>query len=239
MTQRQRNRRNRQRRRGGSGSDKVHQEARRLFHLSVQPYLQQINRAKRQAKRETNQTINRTQNVYGALGSQLQALADPYQQQVSGIQSDLTGNLNALMPSLQGQIGQAPATERAAAAGLVGSIGAGAQSLLGQSAATEAGYNTSAQRQGIEESAITQRNALGDLANFRQDLSQQKVDILRQAPAQIRQTRLRPPTAEPEQPARPCSTRHLTGSVRDGSTAVRHPTGIRPDDERRDGGPAE
>jgi hypothetical protein len=153
----------------------------------MQPVLSQIKQAKRQAKRETNQTINRTQNVYSALGSQLGALNAPGQEAYATIGNNLATQTSALAPLMNQNIGQAPESEATAAQGLLGAIGQGGVNQVGQIGATALANNQSAQRRGIEESAITQRNALGDLREFRQELGQQKVDLLKSAPAQIKQ----------------------------------------------------
>ncbi len=180
------NRRNRNRRRNqGHGVNEVHQEARRQFHLMMQPVLNQIKQAKRQARRETNQTINRTQNVYSALGSQLGAING--QDQYAAIGNNLATQTSALAPLMNQGTGAAAPGEAGAAAGLLGAIGQGGVNQVGQIGATALANNQSAQRRGVEESAIMQRNALGDLADFRRELGQQKVDLLKSAPAQIRQ----------------------------------------------------
>jgi hypothetical protein len=165
--------------------NEVYQEAQRQFRLAIHPYVQQIKQAKRQAKRETNQTINRTQNVYSALGNQLGQVGD--QSGYAAIGNNLATQTAALAPLMNQSIGQAPEAEATAAQGLLGAIGTGGVNQVAQIGATALANNQSAQRRGIEESAITQRNALGDLANFRQDLGQQKVDLFKQAPAQIKQ----------------------------------------------------
>jgi len=165
---------------GKGGADSLMAQARRDVRLSMHPILQGYKRQGKLAQQDANQAQQRTQDVYGALGTQLQALGDPYSQAMSGISGNLSSELGGLTGLLNGQIGQAPGTERAAAAGLLGAIGGGGLSLLASGQARNAGYNTSAQRQGAEQSAVSQQNILTDLANFKSDLSQQKLDAMGQ-----------------------------------------------------------
>jgi len=179
----------RQRQGGGQapkgGADSLYRQAKRDVMLSMRPILAQYKQAKNQISRTGDQTQARVGDIYSALGSQLGALGDPYQQQISGISSDLTANLAGLTGGLNGQIGQAPATERAAAAGLFGAIGGGGLTQLASGAGRNAAYNTSAQRQGVEESAITQRNSAIDTANALRDLQTQKAGSFGGTPQQI------------------------------------------------------
>jgi hypothetical protein len=153
----------------------------------MQPYLASIKRGIRQEGQATKQENTQTENLYNTLGGNLAALGDPYQAQMSGVQSDLTGNMTPLFAAMGDQVGGAPEAERAAAAGVVGGIGAGQQGILAGQRGAEAGFNTSAQRAGAEESMITQRNNLADFANFKQGAIQDRMDLMRQAPAQIDQ----------------------------------------------------
>lgn len=172
---------------GGMKASDAYQQAHREVRNSVQDYLNTLKRSGKQAARQTTQTNQRTQDVYGALGTQLSALDAPYQSTMAEIGNNLSTQTAGLAPLLQQSVGQAPQTETAAASGLLGAIGSGGLSQLASSAATNAGYNQSAARQGSIESAITQRNALSDLGNFRQDLGQQRVDIMRQVGPQTLQ----------------------------------------------------
>ena len=163
---------------GKGGADSLMAQARRDVRLSMHPILQGYRRQGKLAQQDANQAQQRTQDVYGALGTQLQALGDPYSQAMAGISGNLSSELGGLTGLLNGQIGQAPGTERAAAAGLLGAIGGGGLSLLASGQGRNAAYNTSAQRQGAEQSAVSQQNILTDLANTKSDLSQQKLDAM-------------------------------------------------------------
>lgn len=174
------------RQRGPKGSQ-IYEQAHRDVMLALRPMLQTLRQSGRQASRQTRQINQRTQDVYGALGSQLSALDQPYQDTMAGISSGLSQDISGLAPLLQQSVGQAPQTETAAGAGVLGAIGAGGLSQLASQAATGASYNTSAQRQGVEESAIAQRNALSDLGQYRGDLRTQRADLMRQAGPQTLQ----------------------------------------------------
>lgn len=165
---------------GNNAASSLMAQARRDVRLSMHPILQQFKHQGTQLQQDANQAQQRTQDVYGALGTGLQALGDPYSQAMSGISGNLSTELGGLTGLLNGQIGQAPGTERAAAAGMLGTIGAGGLEQLASGQARNTAYNTSAQRQGVEQSAVSQQNILTDLANAQRSLHTSQTDAMGQ-----------------------------------------------------------
>jgi hypothetical protein len=169
--------RNRNRNRGNNRTP-LEKRAARDVKLAQRPELQAYHRAGQQASQQYQTDAQRVQDVYGALSGQLEALAAPYQQQVTDIGTQLTGQI-AQLPGITTQsIGAAPPAERAAGTALSSTIGAGTLEQLAAGAARNAAYNTSAQRQAGIESAVTQRNFGVDLQNFLDDLSERRLGVI-------------------------------------------------------------
>ncbi len=161
-------------------------DARRDVMLSYGPALDALRRARRQSKRDFRRSRRQVKGVYRGLGQELRGLGQGYQGESREIAGDLRGDLAGLTGLLGSGVAGVPSSEITAGAGLFGSIGAGALEGLADARARGLAYNTSARRQGSIESALTQRNMLQDLGEFRRELSQQKVDLLRRTPAEIR-----------------------------------------------------
>jgi hypothetical protein len=167
-----------QNRNKGPKRSPMEKRAARDVKLAQRPELQAYHRAGQQATQQYQTDAQRVQDVYGALGGQLEALAAPYQQQVTDIGTQLTGQI-AQLPGITTQsIGAAPPAERAAGTALSSTIGAGTLEQLAAGAARNAAYNTSAQRQAGIESAVTQRNFGVDLQNFLDDLSERRLGVI-------------------------------------------------------------
>lgn len=174
---------NRRRRRRGSPA---YQRAKRDVMLSYRPYRRELRQARREGRRDYRQANARVGDVYGALDRELAPLSGQYAGQMEGITQGLQGNLAGLTDLLGGVEG-VPQSEVTAGAGLFGTIGAGGLSELASQQARNVGYNTSAQRQGSMERAVTQRNYRQDLTTFLDDLRRQRVDAARDLPGLIRQ----------------------------------------------------
>lgn len=169
------------------GKPEGFKDARRDVMLSVKPLRREIRRVRKQGTRDAQNQITQTQNVYDAMGRTMAPLTQQYTDQSSQIASGLTGNLGTLTDMLGSAVPGVPQSEQSAGANLFGTIGAGSLGELASQAQRNVGYNTSAQRQGAMESGITQRNILQDLGDFRDDLGQQRIDLMRDVPALIRQ----------------------------------------------------
>lgn len=152
--------------------------ARRDVMLSLRPQLQDLRRTGKQARRQYRQSSHQVGDIYGALQDQLAPLGGQYGQQATQIASDLQGQLAGLTGGLGSTVPGVPASEIAAGTGMFGTIGAGALEQLASDRARNAAYQTSAQRQGAEEQAITKRNYLTDLTNFRSDLADQRHSLM-------------------------------------------------------------
>lgn len=157
--------------------DSTRKDAVRDVRLANRPEIQATKRAGRQARRITRQASNRTQNIYSALGEQLAPLTGQYQQGMEGITSGYQQDLAGLAGMLGSTVPGVPSGEITAGTGLFGTIGAGTLGQLSSEQARNLAYNTSAQRQGATESAVTQRNYQQDLANTLKDFSQRRIDI--------------------------------------------------------------
>lgn len=180
---------------GGKGGGKkprrklgpLESRARRDVMLSVRPELQDIRRARRQGTREYHTASNRVGDIYGGLQHELAPLGAQYGNQANDIAGDFTTQLGGLTDLLGSNVQGVPQGEISAGTGLFGTIGAGALEQLAGERGRNLAYNASAQRQGGIEKMTGQRNMLSDLQDFRKDLSQQRLDVTRGTPADIRQ----------------------------------------------------
>lgn len=171
-------------RRNASG---VYSDAVRDVMMSLRPGRQQIRRARRQGIADYGQYSQQAADIGQAFQSQVAPLGGAYDAQVGGITSDLQAQLGSLTGLLGTSIGQVPEAERAAGAAMFGTTGAGTLAQLASERARQAGYQTSAQRQGAIETMTTRRNALVDLQNYLDDLASRKTDLYAGSDAMIRQ----------------------------------------------------
>lgn len=165
------------RKKGGKKLTGVQRDARRDVMVANQPYLNDLRRSGKQARRITKRTSRRTSNIYKALGNQLAPLSGQYSDAVSGISGDLAEQLAGFTGMLGSEVPGVPSGEIAAGTGLFGTIGAGTMQDLASQQARNVGYNTSAQRQGAIESAVAQRNYQKDLRDYLLDLNSERRDF--------------------------------------------------------------
>lgn len=151
--------------------------------VSYRPYLQEIQRARRQGNRDYNQSMARVGSVYGALGRELGGVGGI---DTGAIGQQFTSQLGGLADMLGSSVPGVPAGEISAGTGVFGAIGAGGLSQLASDASRSQAYQSSAQRQGSIESMIAQRNMTQDRLGFLDDLRQQRLDTMSRVPAEIR-----------------------------------------------------
>jgi hypothetical protein len=159
--------------------------ARRDVMLSERPYIQELNRTRRQAKQDTRHASRRTRSIYGALGQALKPLGADFTNQSHGISQGLQSDLGGFESHLGSTVPGVPQSEISAGTGLFGTIGAGSLEDLASQRSRNLAYNTSTQRQGSMESAVAQRNYQTDLRDTLKDIGQQKIDLMRSTPQQI------------------------------------------------------
>lgn len=162
-------------------------EAKRDVKLYLKPQRQAIRRARRTAKREGRQQDQKLVDIGGSLEQALAGLNPQFASMTSGISSGLTDAINGLSGQFGQSIGVAAPSEIQPGLNLTGGIGSGALSQLANTEMRNATYNTSAQRQGAEQTAYDRKASQMDLRDFLQDLSQQKIDLMSMAPAMMRQ----------------------------------------------------
>jgi Sec-independent protein translocase protein TatA len=162
-------------------------EARRDVMLSVKPARREIRRARKQGIRDYQQAANKTENIYGALAQQLQPLAGQFQNQSNQVASGLQGNLAQLAGTIGSTVPGVPQSELSAGAGMFGALGGGALAELASGQQRNLAYQNATRGQAAVEGTHAQRNMLMDLTDFKKDLTQQRVDLMRDVPALIRQ----------------------------------------------------
>lgn len=175
---------------GGGGQNQqssVYQDAVRDVMLSLRPSRQAIRRSRRQGIADYRQFDAQAQNIGQQFQHQIAPLGGAYDAQIGDITGDLQGQLGSLTGLLGTSIGQVPDAERIAGANMMGTVGAGSLEGLASDRARNAGYQTSAQRQGAIETMTTRRNATTDLQNFLDDLSNQQQDLYSGSDSLIRQ----------------------------------------------------
>lgn len=177
---------NKGRRKKGRGSP-VLREARRDVMLTIKPVRREIRRIRKQGIRDYRQAAAKTGNIYDALGRELAPLMGQFAGQSQQIASGLNQNLGTLADTIGSNVAGVPQSEISAGAGMFGALGGGALAELANNAQRNAAYQTSVQQQSGVEGAIAQRNMLQDLLGFKQDLGQQRLDLMRDVPQLIRQ----------------------------------------------------
>jgi hypothetical protein len=165
----------------------AYRAARRDVRLALQPYLQAIRRARQQGRQEAATADQRYTEIYDVLGQNLAAIGAPSAAANSAAASSAASAIGSLGTGLLGGLGSVPAGERAAGANMLQTIGANTVSDITNLGARNAGFLQSQQAQAEQERAVQQRNIQNELSRYERDLSQQRVDILSQAPAMILQ----------------------------------------------------
>lgn len=150
----------------------LRRQARRDVRVATQPLLRQIGREEGRARRDYRQDEARVGDIYDALLSELGGLNPGAA--IGGISDQFTQDIGSLT-NLIGSSG--PAGEGAAAAGYLGSLGAGGLQTLAGDASRNVAYNQSTQRQGSLERATTQRNMLTDMQDLIREIQDRRFDI--------------------------------------------------------------
>ena len=167
-------------------SKQTRREARREVRLSYRPLRNQYRRARRQARQDTRQYESSIAELGGQLQSGLGSAASFYDQNTAGLADQTAASINSLAPYFNQGIGAGSPTERSAGLGLTGTIGAGTLEQLGTARSRNAGYSSSAMREGTEQQYTLGRNAQIDLKNFQNELRQQLLDAKSGIPQEIR-----------------------------------------------------
>lgn len=163
---------------------KLRKRAQRDVEFANQPYLDELERQERLGKDDLNENQERVNSIYDALAAELtginfnqgaQGIADQYSSDISGL-ADLLGT-------------STPAGEQAAAAGLLGNLGAGGLTMLASNAQRNVAYNASTKRQGAIERSTLRRNYLEDYRDLLDDIKNARIDVKQNMGQQL-QTRL-------------------------------------------------
>lgn len=170
----------------GGRKSEAFKDARRDVMLSIKPARREIRRIKKMGVREGRQQEQKIGNIYGALGDQLSAIGGNYQPQAQQIASGLQGNLAQLAGTIGSNVPGVPQGEISAGAGVLGALGGGALAQLASGAQRSIDFQNSVQRQGAMEGAFATRDVANQTADFRKDLNQQRIDLMRDVPALIR-----------------------------------------------------
>lgn len=153
----------------------ITRRARRDVRIEQRPLLRGIRKAKQQTRRAHTALINELQPLGGQLQAQLNALGGQFSQQLGGL-SGLLGSIGLSGQQLANAGLTAPQGELLGGAGVFGALGSGGFGALAGIGARNAAYQTSAQRQAAIDRFATLR-----------DLTQQRLDVLRDRPSLIRQ----------------------------------------------------
>lgn len=181
---------------GGKGNKrrKRQQEQQRFYNragrdvrLALDPLLEALSREGTLAERQFRTDADRFRDIYGSLDRELQPLTGQFREQMSGVTEDFQGQLGELAQLLGSQVPGVPQSELTAGAGAFGALGAGALGELASARGRNVAYNTSAERQGGIEQAVTHRNALVDLENYLSELSRRRADVQEDIPDLFRQ----------------------------------------------------
>ncbi len=164
---------------------KYYQEALNEVMLSIQPTLNQIQRARHQVIHDYHNRMQTARRVYGAQGNQLSDIGGDYNTQAAPIAGQLTDQLGGLSSLLGSSNGIPAEGEMQAGRNMIGAIGSGTLETLASNQGRNAAFNSSARRQGALESMTARRNYTSDLQNYLDDLHSRNVDTMESVPAQV------------------------------------------------------
>jgi hypothetical protein len=179
---RRRNRRQRRRQQRQS----LNTSAQNNVYLGLAPLLDAISAQETNSAQQYDERRGQVGALYQALGTELGNIGSAYMPQAQQIQSEYLSGLGSVAGLFGGTEGAMPAEEIAASNGVGSAMGNSTLGLLASAAQRNLDYNSSAQRQGSIENMVTQRNMAMDLQQFLDALAQQRMNLERDYPNQLR-----------------------------------------------------